>query len=264
MMVQYAWEYRFSQHFNLMATLRHFRQTYQTMIIYIAVILGCGIGYTGGVYPAILKITDLFHEKQQLTQERDVLKDKVSILDSLDENTLRENLSIVLSAVPSDKSIQSLFQTIDGAAASVGIELSDINVAAVGSVSTQAAALGETSVEKHIGAHTVPFSAGVVGSFENIQKFITLAPAIRRLVRIRSFGLQFPKDTTPLRVSLDMDAFYEPFPNTLGVSAQPIFNLTQKELYVLQTIEQFPDYNASGLSGLPTAQIMQKLNPFSP
>lgn len=246
-----------------MASITKFRRTYQSLIISIGVIVFVVIGFLGGIYPASQKVIHLLEQKKALGEERDKLKKKLAILDSLDEQALRADLTTVIAAVPSDKSIPSLFQTVEGLASEAGVALDSISISAVGSVSTQSAS-GTSSLEKQIGSHLLPFISSLTGGFENIQQFITRVPSVRRLVRIRTFAMSFPKDQQPLNISFEMDAFYEPFPTSLGTQSSPIFEITPKEEQVISTLSQFPIIG-QGFYSLPTdASAVVKTNPFSP
>lgn len=247
-----------------MTSLRSIVRAYKDFILSVVVIFLVVIGYFGGIYPAAQQVVNLFEQKNILQEEQAMLEEKITILDSLDEQVLRTDLATVIAAVPSDKSIPTLFQTIEGLADTTGVALNSINISSVGDVATQSATIGTTALEKQIGSQLLPFVAGLSGSFEAIQQFITSVPTVRRLVRIRTFSMTFPKDDSPLSIAFEMDSFYEPFPTTLGPQSAPIFALTQKEQQVITTLSQFPiiglEIFGPGLA--PSAQIKQ--NPFTP
>ena len=247
-----------------MTSFRLLRHTYQNITLSIGVIIFCLFGYFGGVIPVFGKIQGIFQQKQALLEEREILTNKLTILDRLNEDSLRADLTTILTAVPTDKSVPSLFRAVEGVANATGVSVSTITVAGVGNVATGSAQPGQTAVEKQIGAHVTPFVVNILGSFDNVQDFITMAPQVRRLMRIRTFALQFPKDDTPLNVSLDMDVFYEPLPTSLGAVSQPIFDLTPQEKQALLTISDYPNAGiVSDIGETPSAPVT-KPNPFLP
>lgn len=236
---------------------------YQHILTSAVLIIFCIIGVVAGVIPAVHTIIDQIGVSRDLAQELDTLQQKIDVLDSLDENVLRQNLQTVLSAVPGDKSLPSVFGTVEGVAAQAGVEITDMNIAGVGSVATQSGT--QTALEKQLGTRVLPFAVTIQGSFSAIQQFIFLTPSVRRLLRLRTFSMTFPKQAEVLRVSLQMDAFYEPFPTTLGKLGTVITPLSEKEQLLVDRISQFALINNEATTALPQPALGEgKANPFSP
>jgi len=115
-----------------------------------------------------------------------------------------------------------------------------------------------------LGARTVPFSVTVNGSISAVQEFITLAPNVRRLLRIRTFAIAFPPDERPLTVSIEMDAFYEPLPTSLGTAKTILPELTAADNEIIERLGNMELITQSA-EALPEPFIGQiKPNPFVP
>ncbi len=245
---------------------QRFIRLYQGIAVSVVALIFCIIAVFGGVIPSMKKIGELVLIAQSMSQDNAALEKKISILESYDETELRDKLGIVYSAVPGDKDIPGLFGTVELVAAETGVTILDMSVAG-GKVSS-ASAIKQTPLEKQLGTRILPFTVSVVGNFPSIQKFITLAPTVRRLMRIRSFAIQFPKNDKPLTVSLIMDAFYEPSVTALGGAGLVITAITDGELATIDTLSLFPllsqATNAHVVLPTPNSVTEQKLNPFAP
>lgn len=236
---------------------------YQGIGVSLAVLLFCVIAVIGGVFPSVNKLKESFVSIQALSMDNSMLEKKLSILESYDEATLKEKLAIALSAVPGDKGMPGLFGTVETVAGTAGVTILSMNVTG-GSVASSSAASKQSALEKQLGSRVLPFSVTVIGTFPSLQKFITLLPSVRRLMRIRSFSISFPKNDKPLSVTLSMDAFYEPYMTALGGTGSVVTALSDAELAVLDTLSQFPlvaQVEDASLS--VSATLENKPNPFA-
>lgn len=228
----------------------------------IAIILVCITGVFVGIIPAALRTFEQLTAVRELSDQTNALGRKLEMLDAIDETTIRDDLVTVLSAVPGEKSLPTVFSTVEVVAQQAGVHILDMNMAGAGSVSTQSGA--QSALEKQLGTRVIPFSLTVEGSIDQIQQFISLVPTVRRLLRLRNFSISFPKQNESLRVNVQMDAFYEPFPTALGKTSTALSALTDKEAQVVAQLSQF--MLATQDSGkLPLPLIGPgKLDPFSP
>ena len=238
---------------------------YQNLLISGAILLFCAIGFVTAVFPSITKIQSLLADTQKLSEESKALNAKLTILTSLDEDSLRKQLDTVISAVPTDKSLPTVFSTVEGLAAQAGVSLGTVNIEGDTSLASASAAnTRQTAQEKQLGTRTIPFSVTIQGTLDAIQHFIALAPQVRRLLRIRTFAITFPTDNRQVSISLDMDAFYQPSPTSLGKTGAAVVTLTDAEQSVISEVSKLPLASGESLS-LPAPLIGQmKPNPFAP
>ncbi len=238
-------------------------RTYQNLIISAAILLFCAIGFITAVFPAVEKIQSLLSDTQQLTDDTKALTAKLTVLNALDESSLRQQLSAVISAVPTDKSLPTVFSTIEGLAAQSGVSVVSVDIEGDTALATASAAK-QTPEEKMLGTRTIPFSATIEGTLDAIQHFIALAPQVRRLLRIRTFAITFPSDAKPVRISLEMDAFYQPSPTSLGKTGAAIVTLSDAEQSVISKVSQLPQVSGADMSLPPPLMGQMKPNPFAP
>lgn len=240
--------------------VKHILRTYQAVAISIAILLFCVIALLYGVIPSFKNVGELIVSMQALEKDNASLTKKLAILDRYDEADLKEKLGVVLSAVPADKGLPELFSTVEEVAGKTGVSIADMNVSG-GLVSTASAAK-QSPLEKQLGTRTLPFTVTVVGGLSNMQEFITKVAVVRRLMRIRAFSISFPKNDTPLTISLSLDAFYEPYITSLGSVTQEISPLSDEELNTIEKLTGFPLMATSTETVLPSPMGTTKANPF--
>ncbi len=212
-----------------MPKLNTILKTYQGLIISGVILLFCAVGLIAAVIPAIDKVQTLWQDTQKLSDDNKALQTKLNALNLLDETSLRQQLDTVISAVPADKSLPTLFSTVDALSAQSGVSVMALTVNGNTSLASGSAATRITPEERLLGTQTVPFSLSIQGTLASIQQFITLAPQVRRLLRIRTFAISFPQDNRPIRIALEMDAFYQPSPTTLGKTGTVLPSLTDRK-----------------------------------
>jgi Tfp pilus assembly protein PilO len=221
-----------------MMQLRKFLRTYQGMIGSILILVGVLLGVFLGVIPAIKKVIELRSEALELQTLDEQLRQKVSILDSSDEETYKTYLTDLAVAVPTDKSLTSVFSTIDGLASLTGVTLSDFTLTKPGAIASASAA--KLSVEeKQIGTNLLPFTLTVTGSYEQIREFLSQVVQVRRFFRVRYFNIAFTT-TGALSARMGMDAFYASLPSNLGSAEQPLEALSQTDEETIKKISAFP------------------------
>lgn len=222
-----------------MAVLPKAFRPYQSIAVSIGLLLLCIVGVVVGVIPAVGKIEEQISAAKSLKEDTVSLSKKLSVLTAIDDQTVRTQLATVLSAVPADRSYPTIFETVEGVAAQTGVSVKTLNITGGGAIATSSGAKA-TAEEKKLGTRTVPFSVSVEGSLSNLEQFITLAPKVRRLLRIRVFSISYPKDDRPVNITIEMDGFYMPLPTTIGNVKATLPSLTDSDVSVIDKLSQFP------------------------
>lgn len=245
-----------------------FRQ-YRELIISIGVILVSILGFVLGVVPLVKKTMVLNTEYRTLSQEVDVLREKASVLQSIDEGTMKTDLQALLFAVPSDKSISSLLGTIDSLTAKTGVTPGTVSLAKLGSLAT-ASAQRLNVEEKTVGSNIVPFTMSISGTLDQTRTFLATSVSVRRVFRIRSFDVSFMKTDTVSTASatmvsthLSMDAFYSPLPTSIGSVSQPLTPLTGADTDLIEKVVRIPLLVPPSIPLPPPSAGPAKLDPFS-
>lgn len=243
--------------------IRGFIRQYQNIAISVVILVFCIVGLIGGVFPAVSKIRDMYQMTSELSETSQKLQTKLTALTALDETTLRAQLDAVISAVPTDKSLPTVFSAVEGVAAQAGVLISAMNISGDTSLSSQSAR-SRTAQEVQFGTQTIPFTVDIEGPLEAIQQFITIAPQVRRLMRIGTFSITFPENDRPISISVKMDAFYDPSPTTLESASSELPVLSPEDLAVIEKVSGFPLANTEQVVLPPPLIGSSKANPFAP
>jgi hypothetical protein len=246
-----------------MPPLDKFFRTYQNILVSSALLVFCVIGMIFGVVPSALKIQELAAQVKDVSEQTSGLQKKLDTLINLDEDTLRRQLTDVLSAVPAERSFPTLFETVEGIAARTGTTVVQMHLSGGTTLATPSAAKVSAS-DKKLGTRTIPFSVTISGSLQAVQEFITLAPKVRRLLRIRTFSISFPRDVRPLSVAIEMDAFYEPLPTSLGTAKTLLPQLSAADEDIISKLGQLPLITQENGELPPPLIGRVKDDPFAP
>lgn len=246
-----------------MATMHATVRSYKNVIVSVIIILFCIAALFFAIIPAVQKTVEVVGQVHVMKTESQALQTKLTMLESLSEDTLKTQLATALSAVPADRSFSSLFDAVEGIANQAGVSLVDMSISQGATLATPSAAKVSAS-DKQLGTRTIPFTVTVTGSLRAIEQFITIAPTVRRLLRIRLFSLSFPKIDQPISIGLDMDGFYEPLPVVLGSDKSVLPTLTNEDSAILARLQEMPLIGEMSDSLPPPVIGKVKENPFSP
>ena len=211
---------------------------YQPIILSVVILLGSILGITLVVVPVARTTFELAAATRSLSTEIGQLRAKNSLLDGLDEETLRGQLEAIVTAVPPDKALPSLLLTVEGLSGQSGITLSDLTLSP-GIIAT-GAAQESTVTEKQLGANLLSFAVTVEGTFDGLRSFLNSVVGVRRLMRVRNFTATFASSGTT-KTLLQMDTFYIPYPTSLGRPTQKLNPLSVREEELLVRIAAMPN-----------------------
>ncbi len=231
-----------------MKDLKKFWKAYKEVVISVALMLGVLIGVIFGVYPVVLKILEMQNASAIISKNNRALQTKVALLESIDEETYKQYLRELAYAVPTDKSLSSLFSTIDGLSTLTGVLLSDFVLERPGSIASDSAKR-QTGEEKKLGNNFLPFTLTVSGTYEQINAFVAESIRVRRFFRIRSFDITFSSSGT-ISTRMGMDAYYAPLPTQLGSAGKAIEQITEEDEKIISKISALPY-----VGGIPGEEI---------
>ena len=240
--------------------IRKFFRRYQTQVVYGVMVFVSVAALWYGLIPAWARVRQLFADRQTLISQIVQIQKKIAILEGLDEDALRSQLMALVSAVPADNAIPSVFSTIDGVAAESGITLESLVIQNPGSLATQSARR-QTAEEQRFGANTLMFSAVAEGTLEQMRMFFERTVAVRRSLRVRYFDVALSAgNLANLRVG--MDAFYVPIPTSLGEVLGSIEPLAPQEEETIRRLSAYPSYVQS-LETVTEPVILPGRDPFA-
>lgn len=234
---------------------------YRGPVISAGILLVSGFGFLFGVIPLIRKTIDVNKEYKVLSDEVFLLTKKASLLKSVDENEIRRNVNTLLTAVPSDKSLTTVLNTLDSVTVQTGVAAGSFSLAKPGSLASESAKRLSAD-EKAVGSNILPFTVSVQGSFEKIQAFLAMSTAVRRLLGVRTFSVSFTgADTVSANVA--MDAYYSPVSSSIGSVSHPVTMITNEENEIIGKVSAMPIHTLSSYTPLPPAAAGVKTDPFS-
>lgn len=238
--------------------IKHIWRLYRSFILSLSLLLVCVIGLLVGVLPVLRSSLDMVGIIQKLETRTSTLSAKQRFLQGLDESTTRKNLEILLSAVPSNKSLPTIFTTTDAVVAASGLSPIDMSITSPGSLATEAATK-KTAEEKQIGVLLQPFTVTVEGTVDNFAAFLQNVITVRRLLRVKSFSATSTMRGT-VQVHIDLDAFYNPLPKTLGGVNEPLPQASNEDDTMVSKIAAYPGQS------LTVGQVLEtgRTNPFRP
>ncbi len=247
-----------------MKSLRKFIRNYQSFIVSGSILLFSLLAIVYGLIPGVKTTSNLIKETQSLRALIKTLEKKLQVLDSLDPQELANNTAAAVSAIPADKSLGTLFSTIDVLTSTQGVSVTGVSLGSVGSVAT-ASASKLSAEEKKLGVNIIPFSLIIEGEITKVRNVVDSAINIRRFFNVQSFDLNFNTETGITSSKLAMVAYYVPDPTSVGKITDPLKPFSEDELSVLEKVSAMPlltEVIASQSANIQTTPVT--VDPFSP
>lgn len=211
------------------------------------------------VWPGIQKALLLRKQVQTLAGEIEILRTKATLLRSLDEETLVQNLAELTTALPGDVSIASIFATIDGVISETGVIVGTyaVDSSAIGlTTSSQGKGKSDTS-----GVLSVPIDLAAKGTVDQVQQFITLIPKIRRLIRVHQVSLSVHENSVSASVATDIP--YKKLPSAIGGPGSPLTPLSKKDEELLARVGSFQSFVSDSTQELAPQLSTTSRDPFA-
>ncbi len=244
----------------MMRTLRRMLRPYQGFFVPAGILTLTAIIVFFGIIPGAKRTWTLFGLANSERSEVNDLRSKVAFLDSLDEATLFDQLFILSSAIPVDKSIPAIFSTVDGVSGKTGTIFLSLQLGNPGSLATEAARR-QTTEEAALGSFLLPFALTIEGSPQQLSDTFASFVSGRRLFRIKNFMITFANPTVG-RAIVSMDAFYAPPPKSTG-GGKKLVPLQPKEEALLSRVASLPLFSKELVAG-PAPLGTQREDPFAP
>lgn len=244
-----------------MRLIRQYYRAYKEFIVPIATLIICVIALAVGIIPLGKSGLSKYWKLQSLKSHVEVLQKKSMALDEVDEVNLRAQLDGLLEALPSDKNPATILTTTDGVARQSEVTLTDISLGSFGLLASDSGSKKLTTVEKKIGSNELSFVASVVGSVLSLRNYLDAIPSVRRLLRIKSFSMQLSSPSES-RMSMNLQAFYAPFPMTIGKVDDPLPVMTPDEQERMARVLAMP-LMGQGADFSESASSEVKEDPFS-
>lgn len=230
-------------------------------------ILLSGLMVIYGIIPGVSAVKKYYMDNQQLMNDNDLIRKKITFLSGLDEDSLTSQMQTLLSAIPENKSFETALSTIQEVAADAGVIINDLELQNPGSITSSSSDTNNVDAAK-LGSNIITMTFSVGGGIDQTNAFLAKISAVRRLMRVDTISLSLKGDASGSAIvdtNLNVDAFYSALPKTLGKAEDQLTPLSENDLAVLTKISAFPLMTPVS-QGNPTQEIIQsnRSNPFSP
>ncbi len=185
------------------------------------------------VWPKFSQILKIRADNQQLAVRANNLELKASTIASLDKTDLDAKLGIVEQLLPSDKGVFPVVRQIESTASFSGVILNRVDLSP--------GSLKEVDAVKGSGAQgasqdpapKVQLKIAVTSDYKSFQQFLTNIFALSRVMAVKELSISTFSasggQSSQIRASLTIDAFWQPLPKELNSIESPIEDLTSTE-----------------------------------
>ena len=185
--------------------------------------------------------------KQQKT-ELNKLENKLQILEGIDKNLITDRVKKMEMVFPSDKPIVELLSNLSQLSAKHGLSF--------GGVSLNPGSLtDEKKGEADLSDLTFGFEVG--GEFNNVLNFLRELENTAPLMKIDKVGLTIKTnpllDNIMIIADINVSAFYQPAPKSLGGISQPVKLLSRSDEVILSRLFNFTKFQVI-LPGVQTGK----------
>lgn len=198
--------------------------------------------------------------RQQLIKDKKVLADltkKLATLEGLAQVEFSEKTEIALAVLPAEKDVPSNLSVIKAVALNNGLIINDITISEVGEIDALAA---DIKLKKEAILPSLRLDVSLTGNMEMIKNFISQIQSTAPLMEVKNVSLSQKKTESP-ETKMQIEAYFLPFPKTLGKPEQPLIAITNGEEKIFSRISDFTFLNSQQtLPNLPVG----KENLFSP
>lgn len=197
------------------------------------------------VRPAAAKLVERWNTKRQLEKRFAQLQTKLEVLSGIDQNLTDNRVRQMEAVFPSEKPIVALMGSLSQLALEKNLTFGGISLSP-GSLSEQgtkgAKANKKVSPE---GLLDLKFGFQVSGDFDNISQFLSALENTSPLMKIESVGMSiktnplFDRTQTLVAANIEVSAYYQAPPKTLGSIDKPVKLLTKNEEQLLNQLVGF-------------------------
>lgn len=201
---------------------------YALSIISLTIIACCMLIF----YVIMPQLSNWFSIREEViaTQEKiSVLQNNIGFMNTLDRNTLNEQLTIVSEGLPPQKEFGAMLDSISSAAFSSGVSLNDYTFQ-VGSIASGSAQLTDI---RYRGLAVIKIILVVNGSLDNVRRFVSALERNVPLSEVTNI------DGNGDNVSLSVQFYQKPYPNVDVSGNKPLEQITADKLAVIQSLGQW-------------------------
>lgn len=176
------------------------------------------------IYPQTKNLIENQKTVGELNQKSQFLNNKVSALESYDEEDLSQKAQFVLNALPVDRDLGNTLGLLQYVVAQSGFSINSINFGSAGG--------------KVDNAESFEVKLEVKGTKALLQTLLNNLESSPRLIKIKNFDISSNQNAQSVDVSLVLEILYLQLPKSFGAVDSPITQLTQKDEAMISSLEQ--------------------------
>lgn len=201
------------------------------------------------IYPQIAKLVANQQAYNEVLERSQLLEVKASELESLDEDQLSSNLSLALTALPTDQDLGGIIGVINQVVSNSGF-------------TTVSLSLGQPSNTQSSGSQ-FGLRVEAIGSRESLDILLNNIESSARVMKVSGVEMSSGK-TGGVTVVVSIDVYYQPLPNTIGGVEAPLPKLSNEEQAIIAKLAStIPASSVSTSSQTPQSLGPRgKANPF--
>jgi hypothetical protein len=208
------------------------------------------------------KLQIIFQTSNQLKSNKKTLAaltKKLASLEGLAKVELTDKTNLALSVLPADKDISGSLFVIKKIAYNNLLIVNDISISEVGELAT-------VSARQRLGKNEIipsfKINLNFIGDIEKVKNFIISLESTNPLMRVSQILLSGKKDSAQ-EATINLDAFFLPYPTSIGKSEDPLEIITVEEEKVFTKISEFNSFRGEQQQDTPNLPV-GKENLFSP
>jgi len=206
------------------------------------------------------KLEIISESRQQLIKDKKTLASlttKVATLEGLARVEFSEKVDVALAVLPAEKNVPGNLSTIKNVALNNGLIVNNITIGEIGEI----AAVNPTAkMAKNTILPSFKINVSLIGNIEMIRNFINQIQLTAPLMAVKNVSISQKKTEIP-ETRMTIEAYFLPFPKTLGKAEQQLVAITSGEEKIFNRLNDFTLFGSeTSLPNLPVG----KENLFSP
>lgn len=219
------------------------------------------IGVLVGLIPQIKDIVTIRASIDELSKTLDSLDAKYQALTSMSDAELNSMVSMVESALPSDKPIFQALEVVQSQAFEYGLVVDSFDFSP-GSVASESASVKQKSTKQASGISFLDLEVTLMGTFENLLQFVKALENSGPLTEVQGFSVSsaatFEND---VKTTIMLKIFYMPSPQVIGGVTTPLKLMSQTQIAAIEQLTTLARVTSGSLVA-PQGAVLRE-NPFS-
>ncbi len=200
--------------------------------------------------PVSTKLRERVATKKKLTTDLGKLKTKLDVLSGIDSILIDERVKRMETVFPSKKPVVELISTLSQLSGRHGLSFGGVSLKPGSLKEEEETKKSKKKATTKAGLYDLKFGFKVGGDFDDILAFMNDLENIAPLMKVEQVGLSiksnplFERELTMVVADINVAAFYQPPPKSLGAVSKPVELLSREDEAVLNQLVNFKTFEA--------------------